>query len=129
MVDRYKQDENGMRYHKDGGYVVYGDYDQLRTELEQVKAERDEAKRSIDQFFHVLDEMYDIEGRAHLEALAKQWKPQNAMLVALHHIWKREPKVKQLREDLKETVRQRDLAFKILGDDFDINALTAGKGK
>ena len=54
----------------------------------------------IDGFWEHLHNAFEIESREELEKFAKGWKPPNPLVVALHHIWKREPKVAQLQAEL-----------------------------
>ena len=57
----------------------------------------------IDGFWEHLYNAYNIESREELEKEAeKSWYPPNPLVVALHHVWKREPKVKQLQATIAE---------------------------
>jgi ribonuclease HIII len=67
--------------------------------LESLRQEgRDEIKAVIDQFWDGLWNRYNIESREEIEKDTKEsWaKGTSPLNVALHYIWKREPKVAEL---------------------------------
>lgn len=60
-----------------------------------------------DGFWKHLKLAYHIETREELEKESKNWSPSNPLVVALHHIWKRDANVEKLEAEnkkLKEAV-------------------------
>lgn len=58
--------------------------------------------KQIDEFWEFLPNHFEIETKEELEAEAKNWNPQNPLIVALHHIWKRDPIVDSLRAEVEQ---------------------------
>ena len=50
-------------------------------------------KQMVEGFWEWVDKLYEIEPREYFENYCKNWEPPNPMLVALHHIWKRDTKM------------------------------------
>jgi len=66
-----------------------------------------ELEKREDEFWWMLGNHFEIESREELEELAQGWHPSNALMVAVHQIWKRDPIVSQLkseRDALKATL-------------------------
>ena len=94
------------------------DIQKLRLEMDEVQSEKSEVfdlmhsnwsdllaevellQATIDGFWEYLYNAYDLESREELEEYAKGWNPPNPLMVALHYIWKREPKVVQLQAEV-----------------------------
>jgi len=88
----------------------------LEKQLTQVKEERDKAVKRENEFWEYLRNAFLIESREELEEHAKGWSPQNSLLVALHHIWKREPKVEEIQKQLTQVRRERDRAESLMNN-------------
>lgn len=73
---------------KEGSFCYYKDVKKLEEHL--------------DEFWDHLEYFYDIESRQELEEHAEAWESKNPLLVALHHIWKRDAKVAPLRGALEK---------------------------
>ena len=59
-------------------------------------------KAMLDEFWKHIHDYYEIETREELEKQAENWQPKNPLLVALHYMWKRDPKVESLELRNKE---------------------------
>ena len=75
--------------------LACGQKEEMKAVLALI-AERDQLEAMVDGFWWYLDQAYNIESREELEVIAEGWEPSNPMQVAIHHIWKREPKVVEL---------------------------------
>ena len=64
--------------------------------IQELAEERDKLKEREGQFWESLHNSYDMETREELEKESENWKPKNALVVALHQIWKRDAKVTKL---------------------------------
>lgn len=111
-------------FYKDGRPVMeddfkmfYGYIKELETEVKKLKTELEALKKQLAEFWKFLPEHYDIETKEELEELAKQWNPPNPLLVTLHHIWKRDPKVEALKKDI-ETWKNVSNTYKSHNEDF-----------
>lgn len=73
----------------------------LLGELVSLRAARDTAEQQIAEFWTEVERGYDIESKAEIEAEAKaNWNPPSPIVVAMHLIWKRNPKVAPLLAQL-----------------------------
>lgn len=57
-------------------------------------------EKQIDEFWEFLPQLFDIESREEFQEMSKEWNPSNPMVVALHHIWKRDAKVESLEQEV-----------------------------
>ena len=87
--------------------LACGQKEEMKAVLALI-AERDQLEAMVDGFWWYLDQAYNIESREELEVIAEGWEPSNPMQVAIHHIWKREPKVVELDAKLAAAERERD---------------------
>lgn len=59
-------------------------------------------QENIDKFWTHLSRSYDIEDRAYFEREAPETGDWSPLQMALHHVWKREPKVEALEQELRD---------------------------
>ena len=78
---------------------------QLLNRVHKIADERDSLKERENQFWEALRNSYDMETREELEAEAESWNPKNALVVALHQIWKRDPIVTDLMKKQADLFR------------------------
>ncbi|MCK5603058.1 hypothetical protein KAR91_14335 [Candidatus Pacearchaeota archaeon] len=71
-------------------------------------------EEQVDGFWEQLHDFYGIEGREEIEKQANNWHPKNPLLVVLHYIWKREPKVKQLEEEIEILKRDNEKLKRVI---------------
>ena len=98
--------------------LACGQKEEMKAVLALI-AERDQLEAMVDGFWWYLDQAYNIESREELEVIAEGWEPSNPMQVAIHHIWKREPKVVELDAKLaaaEERMAAMEGALKTIGD-------------
>ena len=58
-------------------------------------------EKQVEGFWEHLENNFEIDSREELESKCKHWNPKNPLVVALHYIWKRDPKVKALEKKVE----------------------------
>lgn len=102
---------------------------QIEFDLKTVEARLRLCEERENQFWEHLRNAYNIETREELEELALGWNPPNALTVALHHIWKREPKVVAAFPDTEyATVDKSELERLVRADAYN-RVFGAGRSK